>query len=550
MTYTLLIAEDEQWVRRGLVQGINWSDLGINHVYEASDGQEALMLARRHRPDILITDIRMPVLDGLHLIMAMNEEAPLTQYVIVSGHADFSYAKTALYLGVREYITKPIDTQALMEAVKNSILHIAEQRNEQQEKRSLQNRLRALSWQEETNVLLGLVTHEPGDSELHKNRLESTNLSRFAKDEWLLIAMAINEARRVQATLSVAEWEALEVQIAEAFEQALNDRFDVICRPIADGKFICAICGLSKLVQATQHATLQETLETIVLQCKWPLSIGAGIPTDSLSQWPQEWSHALSALESSFFYGGGRVYWWEKPLTLPTTVTPEGEPSIITEVDVEQRVLDALMRKDKTSLYDTTLYFQHELLRFPKHLSVDVAVSRVLRACEYISRRLTVQGVLSAQEIVEPLERFLVQCREKDSLASLCDCFYETLCIWLSSYTAYEYADRNIIIQHAKLYLEHHYSENITLNDIANYVHLSSSYFSRVFSEEIGVPYSQYLMELRVEKAKQFLLSSTMRIHAVAKQVGYSDIKYFNRVFKRLTGVSPGDFRKGRVTKP
>lgn len=231
--------------------------------------------------------------------MSLHEELPEMQYVVVSGHADFSYAKTALALGVREYITKPIDSNQLFSAVQNCISHISKQRTEQKQQQLLQERLKNLSWQEEASILHDLVAYEIKDLTSVENRLQMSGLSHIVDGEVLLMVMAFNEARRLRSSITVDEWESLEIQIVETFEQQLRDRFSVLCRPIGDGQFLCIVKGLSKLVPATQHATLQEVLEQVVRQCKHSLSMGIGMATDSLSHYYQEWKHALSALESS-----------------------------------------------------------------------------------------------------------------------------------------------------------------------------------------------------------------------------------------------------------
>ena len=335
----MLIVDDEKTTRKGIQSVIQWSAYGITIVGEGKNGEEGLELVRRESPDILLTDIRMPVMDGMDLIRHVREEQPQTKIVILSGHDDFSYAKEALHLGVKEYILKPFGAPELLSLILKLKEDILSERNKQ----NLQIRRRSII---EENYLL-LVS-----------RLVQTIISGDFTDT----AEFFNKARILGCPLDGPVYRPLVISIDDYHRRPEDyDLRDLVrqknsilnlCAQTFEKTGLFALSDFNQIIgilNVKDHAEsflsnlLEELIVHVKQNCGISLSVGVGHPRDSLESLSESFGTALTAVYQKVYFGKGKVHFYKEHMR-------KSEVSFNIPQQQEKKVLTSLLDCDRSGL--------------------------------------------------------------------------------------------------------------------------------------------------------------------------------------------------------
>ena len=518
MPYSVYLVEDEIVAREGIRDNVDWQANGFVFCGEAADGELALPQLETLKPDLLITDIRMPFMDGLQLCRLVRERLPQTKIVIISGYDEFSYAQQAIKLGVAEYLLKPISTQDVAAVLQRIAAQFDQERDDAQRRRQLEQQLRASRPLLQEHLLLELVLGET-------NMLDAIERSRQFDLDLLAPCYQVLLTRTVPTTdvASYSTFQAAETiltEVAQAWQNVLvcrKDREEIVFIVKAEDKSTLTEASAS-LAQA-----LQQSVESRV-PCR--LTIGRGTIHARLGELPQSFRAANTAI--ALAEGRPPLDVTEAP-PLPN----QGVVETFLAVGAGQNV--AQFVDEQIAPWRSTVE-RSPLMR--NYLLLDI--------------------YLTAGRLVEEWGGEL-----EDLFPELVD--FAALSLTVNDYARFEAQYRHVLtatityrnravdghqmalMHQARTYIEANYAApDISLGQAAAHVGLSPSHFSALFRRENGDSFKETLTQVRIQRAKELLRGSSLRSFEIAAEVGYTDPHYFSTVFKKETGLSPREFRNGR----
>lgn len=511
--YRVIIVDDEPVIRKGLRETIEWDSLGLEVAGEAADGVEALKLCRAIRPEILITDIRMPEMDGLQLIQEVKKLDFDVKITILSGYSDYDYLKAAIRLGVDNYLLKPIDNDELISNLKNAVSEI--------EKEAVVGRqIRQGSELLRSNTLRRLVSGNISLEEL-KEKAEFLNLSLGAEEH----ACAVCSMPR---QVSTARREQL------ALELNRDVRFDS-----PGGSLTAFVDGDGNLAllmshERTPHSRMdiQRALEAVTARAgvgQIALTIGVGRPAARVEEIQASYESARESLGYGVFLKNGGIVWYDGvPETSPQErafdrIDYERMKGFIRRGDQDglkrdlEAALEALAGETKPSLSQAQNLMMHIAVRMAE--------------CFY-------ETCGSINAFKDPIDFDFAQLFALRRFSEMSAWLFE-LCGKLFSENRAVLGKGTSVVGLAVAYIAEHYREGVTLKQVAAECHINTSYLGQIFKKETGSAFTDYVNAMRVREAQRLLANPTLKVYEVAEQVGFTDYHYFLKIFKKVTGATP-----------
>lgn len=525
----LIIADDEKWIRAAIKALIPFEKLGLKLSCEAGNGIEALELCRQHEPDILLTDIMMPGLTGLELIKELRSLQPNLRIVIISGYNDFEYAKTAMKYGITDYLLKPVDENELIQALERIIAQLYEQTRlmrskeaeEEQYKQALPVMCEAFLNQ---MISRNSMTSDKMRSELHKFGIE------FIDTGYTLCVTAPDDKLRSD---EVRDWNDY---CKHLVKRAMKRYAEAVTFPLAQDKSILvSILNSNNRFDGIQKAF---SICNRILQKKFKLSISTGVggTTHQLCMLQELYSNACEALKTRFWKGNGTLSVY-KPKCLGDDL----------KLTLSEEMLNKITLNLKLSNIQTAIAYVENTSNFLRcNCIIDPAFVK-----EFFWQ--FVQSVIIMLNIQLPFIRYAAmvtgehpyeRIKETVFISGLESYIKELLQRIYNFYHDKNPADNNNIVENAKKVIESNFAGDISLEQVAKHVHLSSAYLSELFKKEAGMSFIDYKTIIRIESAKKLLCTPSMNISEVSAKVGYSDPKYFSKLFKKITGKTIFEYRK------
>lgn len=513
----VMIVDNEAIIRRGLTHCLDWEALGCTVAAQARDGAEAFEKIPLVEPDIIISDIRMPVMDGMQLAEQVSKTYPHIKIIILTGFPDFGYAQKAIACNVVDFVLKPTSIEQLSNAVRRAVQMI----EQEAQHRAL---CRTLEDQSERNVLLERKL-------LLRDLIQNQRLS-----------YSFIQKRMAETGLELQQYYVLFCSIkpkdADAFDFSfcLSETQKILEDCLADCTLYMVATGENycyALVNTTDARSIvgacREAAEIMYnLTGAW-LVIGISrLHHTPLEVYPAA-REAESAQKFSSYNPEQYVFSYEDlPQIRPETLEHITQELKLFKSAVDNQNLDGA-RKLLHSLFQ---YIRQQRLPYEEVRSTCVVIYHF---CINSLFRYQKEGSVSSLVPVEHLlDEENIDGIEQRLLEFLENCFS-------SIEASGENLDRLVLT--IKNYIDEHYAENISLERLANVVHLSPSYLSKLFKRELGENISTYLQNIRIEKAKTLLLTTSMKSYEVAEAVGITNPVYFSRIFKRATGIKPKDYK-------
>ena len=533
----VFVVEDEAVIRNGIRNGIDWEAEGFEFVGEASDGELAYPLIKEKKPDILITDIKMPFMDGLELSVAVKKELPNIKIIVLSGHSDFKYAKEAIQIGVVEYLLKPISSVKLLTAVKD----VAEKIYQEWENQELRDRY-LQEMQENTEY----------DKQSFFQRIitEDLSLSDFL-EQGMHLGMDLIAGGYCVLLFEISkhkqelEYSEQMVEISEQIEKVAEDEHIFCFRRGLEGWVFLIKGNLDKeLDKVTKECC--EKLENILAKNPEVAYFGG---LGSAVTRPREIKNSYYQAEKVF---AKRFISEKSTISVREDEIVAGEETVelqeLGSMEQNRKMIGKFMRNGVTDEIPQfiEMYFnawgeahlKSILLRQYAMIDSYVTILSYLKEIGDDSQQLE-QEYGDVQEIAKNVSSIE---RMKEHMSKLIENVFEQR-------EKFSEKRGSQTINKAKEYIgEAYMKDNISLNDVASQVNVSPSYFSTVFGREVGKTFVEYLTEIRMDKAKELLMSSNMRTSEVGYEVGYKDAHYFSYIFKKVQGCSPKEYRaRGRI---
>lgn len=536
----LLIAEDELWLRKRLVSTIDWSSYGISEVYEAEDGGEALEIALKEKPDIVITDIRMPELSGIDLMKKLNENSIFSKMIVVSGYDDFEYAQGALRMGAINYLLKPVDEEELLDSVKRCVEELKKEKN----KETVFDKQSAASEMLMEHIYEDLIfeTSEKRTEELLQ-KLSRKEIG-FPFQSAAVVNMQVREHTffvndKVKSDMwSVYQWLRRNLQ---------EDCYECQYLYMRGSQIVLLLFGddlEAKFMERVEN-WVQLILEALQKELNISLFMAAGDVTDDFSGIHRSYEMAQKKIKEK------RAE--EKRILALRNQETEQElntrfDDVYGEYDFKlliKEIRNGDSEKAQTEL-QAILQSSSRRLQSADMMKLQLFymnfINRIAGACfpecEAYADELAMQCMTVMRE--------LIYIGSDTIVTEMWDCLRKFVEKLVEVYQENNGKRKHWMIDQVLQYVEENYNTALSTRDIAGRFFMNTSYFSKLFHEQMGCTFSNYLINVRVEKAKMMLTQTNMKLYDIAEAVGYTNVQYFSTIFKEKEGLTPSAFRQMR----
>ena len=545
----IFLAEDEVVVRETIKRMIPWEELGFELVGEAADGEMALPLLLRQQPDLLITDIKMPFMDGLTLARLAKKEIPGLKVVILSGYDDFNYAKQAIGIGVEDYLLKPITKNALIERLSEIRSRYEHEKTQKEYYEKFQREMQAYEKNSSRDFFEALVGGSMDMMEVYK-RAEKLGLDIVAEAYNVLIfTMNCDEDFSGQRD-EYSSWEAESLELLENFfaghSSAMLFRSNIFSYGVL-------LKGQRETIEENTRACVDEIRKILSRQDgrrEWFLAVGQSV--ERLSQIQKSYHTASRAFSQRYLYDENILYCDEmETMEHPGGQAETEDNAYLQKVDVNALNPAILQKFLSNGLQEETENFVKDYFYA---IGQEPMESLVFRNYVILNVRFSVisfiKGLGCDTNEMESADTEEVLAESGKNMESAIAYAKKMIS------QAIEIRDQNSgnknrsILKTAVDFIDSHYmDEEISLNTVANVANVSSNHFSALFSQNMGQTFIEYLTTLRMNKAKELLRCTGMRSSEIAGEIGYKDAHYFSYLFKKTQGMTPSDYRKAREEK-
>lgn len=545
----IFLAEDEVVVRETIKRMIPWEELGFELVGEAADGEMALPLLIRQQPDLLITDIKMPFMDGLTLARLAKKEIPGLKVVILSGYDDFNYAKQAIGIGVEDYLLKPITKNALIERLSEIRSRYEHEKTQKEYYEKFQREMQAYEKNSSRDFFEALVGGSMDMMEVYK-RAEKLGLDIVAEAYNVLIfTMNCDEDFSGQRD-EYSSWEAESLELLENFfaghSSAMLFRSNIFSYGVL-------LKGQRETIEENTRACVDEIRKILSRQDgrrEWFLAVGQSV--DRLSQIQKSYHTASRVFSQRYLYDENILYYDEmETMEHPGGQAETEDNAYLQKVDVNALNPAILQKFLSNGLQEETENFVKDYFYA---IGQEPMESLVFRNYVILNVRFSVisfiKGLGCDTNEMESADTEEVLAESGKNMESAIAYAKKMIS------QAIEIRDQNSgnknrsILKTAVDFIDSHYmDEEISLNTVANVANVSSNHFSALFSQNMGQTFIEYLTSLRMNKAKELLRCTGMRSSEIAGEIGYKDAHYFSYLFKKTQGMTPSDYRKAREEK-
>ena len=534
--YKVILVDDEDIVLEGLTKKIDWKGLQLEVAGTAQDGLEALKIIEETTPDILITDVIMPVMDGLKLIETVKAMGKNIKTIILSGHDEFSYAQKALKLGAAEYQLKPISVEELEELLERIVAKISEERQEE----LVKNKLKRDSIQNSeivkrhifTSIIEGRADHpEKLTGIIHDiNKEYLTNkivVSVIEMDDYSKLFLDAGNKERELAIFSM-------LNITGEIIESNNKGFAIIL----DEKRLAVITFYDSKWSAQQISNSYTWLFRLIRDnirkyqgCSVTIAVGPAV--DHIFKARESYLGAFEAVKYKLLSGKGRMIHYDR---IPKS---SGQLQKMFSED-ERNLLELVNALDRKGLNEYIDQLHKKIIETPMYSYEDVmnvCYKLVLMAKSLLDQ----QG--NSDETSENEIALLEQIKKFEGIDQLIDWIKEFFSNVFDVANSKNKRQFNSIINYVIGNIEKNYMNEIELNGMAQKLFISANYLSTLFKKETGIPFKSYLTNYRLNKAKKLLLDPQYKIYQVANLVGYENEEYLCRLFKSNFGVTCKEYR-------
>lgn len=529
--YKLLVADDEYWIREQIRILLNWENYSIEFLEPASDGEEVLRRVEMEKPDIIVTDINMPFMNGVELLQKMRQAHPDIVTIIISGYSDFHYVKEGLLAGAIDYILKPVSKMDLIKALTAALDIVNEKRLYDEKKQYERNQLRKASsvlMDREFSEVITKEKHGTNKNKIIQHAIMNSNI--LPEGGYCFMVAKIHNINAV-ADIFGHDRNLLSFTIKQQLKEKLKEHAIFIFNNIyASSEYVIGINVEEREVLELAYAVLFLLKEFT----NHVISIGVSERHFAEAEFSLAYEEAKIALLNRIPSDSSKVNVWN---------AKTGNKSI--EIKITQRQENQLLRllKEEPSMVKKFIFSTIGLENCRQEEWTIFEIKKTIQKICNIMNTCFVKQMKEEMEL-ENMEDTLLHVIEDNNyelFASMLEDFLDM--ILLPDMEENAFASGKETIKAIYNYIESNYYEEITLNNLAKKYHMESSYLSKLFKKETGNNLIYFISEKRVEKAKEMMRNGNLTLTEIAFSVGYDDYNYFNKVFRKMVGISPRDYR-------
>ncbi len=549
--YSLILVDDEEDVREGLLDEIAWEEYGFQVIEKAENGQEATELIERYVPDVVVTDIHMPFMNGLQLAEWIRNHYPNTKIIILTGYDEFEYAQKAIKLHIDEYVLKPFSSKELVDI----LLKVKHQLDEETaDKDNLQGLIQ--HYRKSLPVLRGIFL-----SSLVSRRIPISEINEKSISYELNMTASSYTASVIRVDYIHSDLQEADLPKILISPESLKDTKDRQLQLFAVLNITMEICekyhsfevflhrddvvllfmGQDKDAEKTSVQMLkilEEVRQNVEKYLKLTVTIGAGTMTNSIEGVHHSYNEALQALDYRLILGNNRVIWiydvetsHDSFLHVPLQYDELKQQMLIRSIKVETA--------QEVGITVASLFTDIEMTQLTVK-DCHVYVLEILTSIMKVAKEFR----LELDEIFGSNEYPFAEITKFNNLNEV-KLWITGICIKLMNHISKRrQSSYNQLVEDAKTYISIHYHESdISINKVCKQLHISTGYFSGIFKKEVKMTFVNYVMQLRMESAKNLLSSSDMKLFEIAEKVGFIDPNYFSFCFRKKFGFSPKEYR-------
>lgn len=532
---TLAVIDDIKSVVDMISRKPDWEAHGITVAGTALDGEEGLRMIRERKPDIVLTDIRMPRMDGLAMTRAILEFAPACKIIILSAYSEFAYAQQAIRLGAMDFVKKPFSLDEIISIVVKAKEHCLEERGEQARLRAMEAKIRESLPILRQEYLTFLIRHRTSEQSA-RSRWAYLGIP-LAEEHFFVFIAEIDRFAGKYGEARIQEIELVRFSLQNILEETVSGRTRGVIFRESTNRYVCIMNGddpreAQDLTEACCAHAARYSRDT--------LSIGLGGYVQSIHELADSYAQALDALAYHFYTDGNAVYSYNGTSNLSRTFSTYSP-------EAERDFLFALRSGNREKSREMLGRMWDELLRpgpLPEPAYVEsIGYELAYKICRVMLELFPHAKVKALEERVNRLRSSRQPTFQEMRLllAGLC----EEACGWIEEERSME--SMKIILQ-AKDYIRTHLHTGLSLEQVARQINLSQGYFSNVFKKVTGVSFQHYVMSEKMEKAKTMLIEG-FQVQEIATELGYEHRRYFSDVFKKYTQMTPSEFKTGYLGK-
>jgi two-component system, response regulator YesN len=520
----LLIVDDDEFIRTGIGHLVDWSELGVELAGFAKSGNEAYAVFLEKQPEIILTDIKMPDGDGLELIEKIRQKDWGTHIVVLSGYDDFNYVRQAMKFQVEDYLLKPVDADELIEIMKSCVNNVESVRvNEKAEKESFQL-LR--------NNLLNRWVENRIDEEQLKEKLGFFDIDLRQYGYFQTAVIHWTDLREPE--ISESEKQFRSFSIHNSLEETMRDEGKGLCFLNADKQIVCIFMGPlgeGSLFADNNMRWLQEKAQHISSRLKTPCFAAMGSVSVNVQTVHCSYKEAIRVLH----------------------VLPLTGPSLCADSRYTDEAIGGLPNLSAREMIITSLTSGGSE-QWAASFDVDFRWAALqddpVSAAKYVAAKWIVLIRQTLQQLKLHLQDPFLEAElysrlsEKHNLPEVKLYLLSILQQLEKTIHQHIHRKRNPLVDELVSYIHKHFDQEMSLQMLSHKMNVNNIYLGRLFKEEHGMLFSDYLTQIRMEEAKKLLRESYLKASEVAYKVGFTDPNYFFRKFKQLSSLSPSEYRK------
>ncbi|CAH1199073.1 helix-turn-helix domain-containing protein [Paenibacillus sp. JJ-223] len=524
----IIVVDDEKGIVEGLKKMIHRYIPECEIVGTAYNGLEGMDIIQKRKPDIVITDIRMPQAGGLEMIQALKQSSCTAKFILLSGYADFEYARTGMRLGVRFYMNKPVEEEELRDCVRQAIEEIRADNDSQQEMKQLKQEVLGRNQEEALRNILELGG---GHAELVQELLQ---IAQIPRDNKVFTSMMIE----FHGPVDVLKESGLE-PLYQRIDLALK-RYEGVYRFRYSGPQIAVliahggVIGYGELVRSTRNLR-----EDVHRNLNLSIAIGIGSVQERAEGIGQSFEEARMALSYKVIKGGSAVI----PFTEIVNSGESSQPVPEHFINKLESALDNMEEAECTGVI-------REIFRWME-AGANMGLQDLQLKCLHIlvasTRKMSFQQLQQNESLgrhilsLEGISRFR-------TLAELETWMIQTFRGIIGFKLEHHVPKKKDMITEMQEYIAEHYNQPLGLAELAARFYMNPYYLSQFFKQKTGETYLNFLTRIRIDKARELLENTDLKIYEICHKVGYSDAQHFARMFEKLTGCKPREYRKNLPT--
>lgn len=533
--YKMMIVDDELLMRVGIRSMLDWEEHGFQVVGEAGNGKEGLEVALATSPDLIITDIKMPVMDGLQFIREISSSLKTCKYVILSNFDEFQYVKEALKLGAADYLIKSEITSPSLIELLTSIRKKLQAERESRGNLPIITYDYSLSWShlKESffkDLISGFINEQDTSAKVDKLHI------RVKSAELAVIKFKVNHFEEVKKKYLEKDEKLLRFSILNILEEVIPSKWDkeVVIESSSEYLIIINTLKGSSSVRTDIEKLCGKIFTAMKDFMNLPLTAGVSTIMPGFKFIKAAYQEADIALRNRFFTSAEKILFYEDVAKEPPRqavnmlLTPRQEDDFVTVwVSKDEKKAETFLAEIRSELEE--LWVDEDSIRDKYILLMEMMHGHLSMATKRprptFTEKSPYETVLKG-ESWEDIDR---------SMLAYIKYYFE-----VESRSKHErtYTDSAVEI------INKYYAEDISLQSVASQINVNPSYLSRTFKLEKGENFTSYLTSVRIERAKAYLKGGKLRVYEVADKVGYHNYTYFSKIFKKIVGVTPEEYRE------